>query len=87
MPILAERRARLAARSGMGAPPPRDAPVPGDDPPTVEPAAADGGAAGGNGPAPEPLFAVAAEQVHRLRDRVDLVRVRVADWRAELDGR
>ena len=86
VPILAERRARLAVRSSAGTPPPNPK-VPVDSSPAVERPVVDAGAADGNGSGPEPVLALAAEQLDRLRDRVDRVRVRVADWRAELNQR
>ncbi|HYH52168.1 MAG TPA: hypothetical protein VEG38_21710 [Acidimicrobiia bacterium] len=94
VPILAERRARLAVRSGQPAvsadPVPLTAPTSADTPsvwsrPGAETTdSAPAVASGADGPATEPVFAVAADQLDRLRDRVDLVRVRVADWRAQI---
>jgi hypothetical protein len=89
VPILAERRARLAVRSELRTeqPLPSGA-APRDDRPAVEPSTADPGSTDGAAPRPPgPLLAIPDEHVDRLRDRVDLIRVRVADWRAELDRR
>jgi hypothetical protein len=33
------------------------------------------------------LLAVPVDNINRLRDRVDQVRVRLSDWRADLDRR
>jgi len=92
VPILAERRARLAFRSGETSAPPPVAAVLVEDVPTVElpvveAPSVEARLVEGNGSAPEPVFAVGTAELDRLRDRVDLVRVRVADWRAELDRR
>lgn len=102
VPILAERRARHAVRSGALAPgptiatpaPPSPAPtgVLVEVPPVVvdedeEPVEVWAPPVDTNGGNTAPLIALAAEDLDRLRDRVDLARVRVADWRADLDRR
>ena len=93
VPILAERRARLAVRSGVAVgsgaaarPALRAVPqAPAAEAPPAPAAAPVPGA--GNGVTAQPLLAVPTAEVERLRERVDRVRVRVADWRAELDLR
>ena len=84
VPILAERRARLAVRSGRPATASVAAATPAPaataaEPPSVWSRPPE--------PAAEPVIAVASEHLDRLRERVDLVRVRVADWRAGLELR
>lgn len=124
VPIFAERRARLAVRSGAAAPvstavppmrgaetpvtaaippataaqPPADlepepavleaTPVDFQEEPPPAPAAPPVATPDPtNGSAAEPLLAVPVDDLNRLRDRVDRVRVRVSDWRADLDRR
>jgi hypothetical protein len=102
VPILAERRARLAVRSGgvglavsASAPPaavalplasvaPRPEPVAQPPASAPEPPAAP---APTNGSGVAPLMSVPVEDLDRLRDQVDQLRMRVADWRAELARR
>ena len=97
VPILAERRARIAVRSARFAVPDDEVAAPA---PAVEPApvaealpvemtepVAETVAAPTNGSTAAPLMAVPSEELARLRDRVDQIRVRVSDWRAEQDRR
>ena len=93
VPILAERRARLAVRSGgtvrpeatVPAPPPA-APAP-PEPAVEAPPAPAPAPPPANGSAVAPLLAVPKDDMNRLRDHVDRVRVRVSDWRAEQASR
>ena len=85
VPILAERRARRAVRSRATAPPAVPEATPVEIQPETPPAPALPPASPSR--SAEPLLAVPAEHLNRLRDRVDLVRVRVSDWRADLDRR
>lgn len=97
VPILAERRARLAVRSGAAVGPTpiaAEAPAPAAHeaaavvapaPPSAPPSAAASGITPANGAAAAPMFAVPTGEMERLRERIDQVRVRVSDWRAELD--
>jgi hypothetical protein len=82
VPILAERRARLAVRSGAAAPP-----VTAAAPPVTVAAPPVTAAVPTNESTVAPLISVPDETMNRLRDHVDRVRVRVSDWRAELDLR
>lgn len=83
VPILAERRARLAFRAGASGPPTVAAEPPAAEPTPAAPAAP----APPNGAGAEPLLAVPMADLDRLRDRVDRVRVRLSDWRADLEQR
>ncbi|MEW6475366.1 MAG: three-helix bundle dimerization domain-containing protein [Actinomycetota bacterium] len=120
VPILAERRARHAVRSGATAqasadavpppasrpeaaqaavepPAPTPAPAPASPAPAPESAPAASAAAPTLGPVREaappngsavaPVFAVPADDMNRLRDHVDRLRVRVSDWRAQQHSR
>jgi hypothetical protein len=95
VPILAERRARLAVRSGgvgvavsAAAPPAAMAlplasiapPMPVVKPPEPTPEPSTEPA---NGLAVAALIEIPVEQLNGLRDRVDRVRAQVAGWRAE----
>ena len=97
VPILAERRARLAARAGTAPsvtasappppapapPPPPRAPVPAPPPPAPAPAPAASSPAGRR----EPLLAVSVEDMARLRTGVARLKGRLTDWQADLVGR
>jgi hypothetical protein len=89
VPILAERRARLAVRSGgVGVAVSAAAPLAAMALPVVSvspPAPVT--AAPANGSEVAALIEIPVEQLDGLRDRVDRVRARVADWRAEQDSR
>jgi len=87
VPILAERRARRAVRSRATAPPSVPEATPVEIQPETAPAPAPALPPASPSRSAEPLLAVPAEHLNRLRDRVDLVRVRVSDWRADLDRR
>ena len=83
VPILAERKARQAVRSGTAVPstPPASAPPPASAAP---PACAPPRTAA---PASPPLLAVPDDALTRLRDDVERARMRVAEWRANLTRR
>jgi len=90
VPILAERRARLALRSAAA--PPTAAPVvrpPPDDGPWIEPAAPSPAPPAGDHVASAPanpvapLLAVPDRELARLRAEVERARTRLAEWRAE----
>lgn len=94
VPILAERRARLAVRSATltrsAAPPPEPAPpaTPEPAPPVTDTAPAPASLA----PKPErtavaPLIAVPDRELARLRNEIERVRMRLADWRSDLGRR
>jgi hypothetical protein len=82
VPILAERRARLAARSAawdepvVAAIPVEYVPVP------AVPAPAAPGPVGA-----APLLAIPPRDLTRLRNDVQRVRMRVSDWRADVRSR
>jgi hypothetical protein len=84
VPILAERRARLALRSTTMPPPsPRSAPTVAA---ATEPAAPRAGERG-TVPPVSPLVSVPDWRLAELRETLEQVRDRVAGWRAELDRR
>jgi hypothetical protein len=84
VPILAERRARLAIRSA--APPAAAAPAAPPPAPAAPPARAPQRAPGPPaGPAVPPLMSVPESQLARLRETLEQAQTRVAVWRAERD--
>lgn len=95
VPILAERRARRAVRSGLGsfsAPVLAGVPLAPSGPPPTPPVAAPAvptPAAARALPAASaaPLLAVSGDDLGRLRERVEQARTRVAEWQADLTRR
>ena len=85
VPILAERRARLAARSAA-----RDEPVLPAIPVEYVPAPAPPAVPAPAPPEPldvAPLLAIPHRDLTRLRNEVQRVQMRVSDWRADVRSR
>lgn len=84
VPILAERRARLAVRSAAAGQPAASPAVPVEyvPAPTAPPAAA-----GSQRHDVVPLLVVPHRDVTRLRNDVERLRMRVSDWRADVRSR
>ena len=90
VPILAERRARLAVRAGVAERPAATEAVAATPVIQAEPEPAAmvvEAPRPRDTPATEPLLAVPVDDLDRLRDRVDQARVRLSDWRADLAQR
>ena len=90
VPILAERRARLAVRSAALAAAPAPAPAPPLTTSTRTPPPVSAPASPETGPeqaAVTPLITVPDRDLIRLRNEIERAQRRLADWRSDLSGR
>ena len=85
VPILAERRARLAVRAGVAPPSPAPPAAPAG-PPVPQHGAPSPPPAPGR-PDVDPLLALPGEAVTSLRERLERAKTQVAGWQTEISGR